>query len=405
MNGARLGTAAGLLLGVFMVAGRWSMSRLGDGEESAMALEPRLWAVALLLAVAFAPHRTGGRVLARRGELALGGWLAFIGYFVVSVAWAPDFVMAGTKALELAMIAGALAAIARLAQVIDPRELSAALWRTLGATLVVFAVLGLDHVGTGERMSVLGGGPNVFGRNMALLATLCIDMLLRDRKRALAGLGLCAAAMLVLLSGSRGAIVALLLATAVLLWGHRVRPTKLLVAALIVVVLVALAVMFTAPGQAAAEMFHERVIRLTLEEEHDSGRSDIYDDAIALGWSAPLYGDGLAGFPARGFFVYPHNLELEAWAEGGLVGVVLLALALWRPIVTLIERPRGVVPLDLAAFVALLGAAQVSGDFFDARGVMIFGLLAVLQHARVEAQVGPEDEDSAGWSTPREHGT
>jgi O-antigen ligase len=405
MNRVRLGTAAGVLLGVFMVAGRWSMSRLGDGEESAMALEPRLWAVALLLAVAFAPHRAGTIVFARRGQLALGGWLAFIGYFVVSVAWAPDFVMAGAKALELTMIAGALAAIARLAQVIDPRELSAALWRTLGATLVVFAVLGLDHVGTGERMSVLGGGPNVFGRNMALLATLCIDMLLRDRKRAFAALGLCTAGMLVLLSGSRGAIVALLLATAVLLWGHRVRPTKLLVAALIVVVLVAFAVMFTAPGQAAAEMFHERVIRLTLEEEHDSGRSDIYDDAIALGWSAPLYGDGLAGFPARGFFVYPHNLELEAWAEGGIVGVVLLALALWRPLVTLIKRPHGIVPLDLAAFVALLGAAQVSGDFFDARGVMIFGLLAVLQHARVEAQVGPDDDEPAGWSTPRERGT
>jgi O-antigen ligase len=157
-----------------------------------------------------------------------------------------------------------------------------------------------------------------------------------------------------------------------------VRPSRLLWLAIIAVAAVAIVATFTDFGQAAMTMFRERVVRLTLEEEHDSGRSTLYDQAIALGMSAPIYGDGLAGFPARGLFVYPHNMVLEAFAEGGIVGVALLATALSFPLFAIVRRRTGRHALELAAFAALLASAQFSGDFYDSRGVLLFGLVAVL---------------------------
>lgn len=384
MNAAQIAAAGGALLTAFMMAGRWSVARITGDNDSTLVFEPRTWAVVLLLALAFRPDFATRESLGRRGELAVAALMSFLGYFVISSAWAPDWTFALAKALELGLVTAALAATARLARATAARDLSENLWRSMAIVLAVFALLGLSSVGGSERMAVLGGGPNVFGRNMAVLAMLCVDSVMRGQRRGPAAIGLAVATMLVLLSGSRGAIVALALGVLVLVWCHRVRPGRLFVAGLALIAVTVLVVLFTNFGQAAFGVFQERVIHLTLEEEHDSGRSDIYAQAIALGWTAPLYGDGLAGFAARGYFVYPHNLELEAFAEGGLVGVALLLLALWRPLGTLVQRPPGVSPMNLAAFVALLGASQVSGDFFDSRGVMLFGLLAVLEHAQSE---------------------
>lgn len=402
MNGMRVGTAAGVLLAGFLVAGRWSFSRLGGGEGS-MALEPRLWIAALLLALAYSPQAAVLRPSAPRAQRAWLAWAGFFVYFTLSVAWAPNLELAATKAAELGMIAAVAVSLVRLARVVEPREISAGLWRTLTLVFLAFALMAMANTDPDTRMSVLGGGPNVFGRNMALLGLCCIDAVLRGRQRAAAVAGLCVAAMLVLLSGSRGALVAIGSGTFALLWGHRVRPGRMAQAGLVLLVAAIAFAVFTDVGRAALEMFRERVIRLTIEEEHDSGRSAIYDQAIALGWQGPVYGDGLAGFPARGYFVYPHNIALEAWAEGGAIGVVLLLLALREPMAALLQRPRSVAAIDLAAFVALLLGAQFSGDFFDSRGVILLGLLAVLQRSEGDTLRGPARDQP--WRAPARGGT
>lgn len=378
MSGPSVRTLAGVLVGLFLASGRWSLARL-FGEDSSMTFEPRLWLVAALLALAFAPH---GHPLSRLSIGARGmltAWLSFLGYHVVSSAWAPDLAFAGAKALELALVAGVLGSIARLRGLVDGAELSQMLWRTLGAVYGLFAALALLGTTGDGRLSVLGGGPNVFGRNMAMLSLLCIDAVIARRRTALAGGGVAVGGMLVLLSGSRGAILAVVVGVAVLLWARRIKLGRLAQAGLVLAVAAVLAAMFTDAGQAAVHMFRERVIRLTLEQEHDSGRSWIYKQAIELGLSSPVCGDGLAGFPARGFFVYPHNMFLEAFAEGGLVGVALLTWAVVLGLRLVVRRPVEVRALDLAAFAASLSCAQFSGDFFDARGAMIFALVAALQ--------------------------
>lgn len=377
-------------LALFLVVGRWNFGRLTGADDPSFVLEPRVWLVALVAAIAFAPIAMPTAELTLRGRRVAVALLAFLGYHVVSSAWAPDFAMAATKGFELVLIAVVLSATIRLSSVLSLRALADGLWSALVVVFSIFAVFAL--LGSGDensRLAVLGGGPNVFGRNMALLALFCMNALLRARIRAVPVVGLAVAGMLVLLSGSRGAMLACGTGTLVLLWVHRVRPSRLLWLAIVAIAAVAVVATFTDFGQAAMTMFRERVVRLTLEEEHDSGRSTLYDQAIALGMSAPIYGDGLAGFPARGLFVYPHNMVLEAFAEGGLVGVATLVVALSFPLLAIVRRRTGRNALELAAFAALLASAQFSGDFYDSRGVLLFGLLAVLGESLRSGPIAP----------------
>ncbi len=371
--------AACWCVGLFLVLGRWSIARITGSDETYALIEPRFWMAILIAGVAFAPIHRPLVELHRSARLGITALLAFLGYHVASMAWAPDLAMASTKAYELLLVACVLGAVIRLTQIVGHRAVAERIWQALVAIFMVFAAAALLGNEGGARLSVFGGGPNVFGRNMAVLGLFCAHLLLGRGLRPLPVVGLGAAGVLVLLTGSRGAMLALAVGTAVLLWVHRIRPSRLLWLVLGLSLVLVIVATFTDVGEAAVKMFRDRVIRLTFEREHDSGRSSIYDDAIALGWTAPVYGDGLAGFAARGFFVYPHNIVLEAFAEGGFVGVGFLAAALGFPLRALARRWGSHHALELAAFAALLTSAQFSGDFYDSRGVLLFGLLALLR--------------------------
>lgn len=395
-------SVAGWAVALFLVVGRWSFSRVAGGDGSHFVLEPRVWFVALLCALAFAPVAMPADGLTARARAAAVALVALVGYLTLTCAWAPDFAIAWDKALELTLVGMVLLAVVRLMPAISARELAAGIWQPLVVVFSIFAALALMGSSEGGRLAVLGGGPNVFGRNMALLALFCINALLVRRIAALPVVGLCVSGVLVLLSGSRGAMLATTVGTLALLWVHRIRPSRLLWLALAGAVLVAVVAIYTEVGQAALAMFNERVVRLTIEQEYDSGRSTLFDQAIAVGWSAPVYGDGLGGFGTHSAFDYPHNIALEAWAEGGMVGLALLAAALYLPLQVLWRRRGEHHALELAAFAALLASAQFSGDLYDSRGVLLFGLLAVLQDERAGGRSLFAAED---WPARRRHST
>jgi O-antigen ligase len=379
-------------LALFLLAGRWSIARITGSDSSFALIEPRFWLVLLIAAMAFAPIHRPLRALSTRALHGCVAVFAFLGYHVLTVAWAPDFAMASNKAYELMFVAAVVGAMIRLVQVLGADFVARTLWRALVVVFAVFAAVALLGSTGGSRLAVLGGGPNVFGRNMALLALFCVHMLLKGGLRPIPIAGLGIASALVLLTGSRGAMLACAVGTLVLLWVHRVKPTRLLWLVIGTALALAIFATFTDVGEAALAMFRERVIRLTFEREHDSGRSSIYDNAIMLGWTAPMYGDGLAGFAARGYFVYPHNIVLEAFAEGGFVGVGALAAMLWFPLRAIVQRRGGQHALELAAFAALLASAQFSGDFYDSRGVLLFGTLGLLRElADLRTPMGRDD--------------
>lgn len=368
-------TAVGMVL--FLLSGRWSLARMGLGETSAL-YEPRAWIVVALAAIAFSPALS--RTLADEAPLRsnLGSLVAFLSYTMASALWAPTSDLPWTKAYEMLLILVAVASVERIARWSGATVLINRFWDALAAGLGAMALLGLMSWagGDGERLAVLGGGPNVFGRNMAVLMVLSLSAVLGGRRRRPLWIGLAAlGAVLALLSGSRGAIVGMMGAGSALVYAKRMPIGRFVKIAIGLVIFGWFVVSFTDAGQSALHTFEERFLRLTLEERHDAGRMPIYEHAWAMGMDAPVVGQGLAAFAVSGFHVYPHNIVLEAFCEGGLVSVGLLLAFLVPTVRRVFEANADLFARDYGVFVVFLTSSAFTGDFYDSRGVLLVALL------------------------------
>lgn len=386
-------TALAVAMALFLLSGRWNLNRVLSMDASAFTA-PRVWLVMGIGFVALIP--VSGR--ARRALPPLG-LLAFFGYFFMSTLWAPDRTLALVKAGDLLVMALGLVCLRRLTLLAGVRPTTEAMWRVVAVLFGAFAALGLvsSILSGGGRLSILGGGPNVFGRNMGLLLLVSFGAVLDGGKRVWPLTGLTIAALLVILSGSRGALAGTLVGVGGLLFMRRVQIGRTAVALVGSSLALAAIVRWSSVGRTALEGFEHRVVVLTLQQNYDSGRGSLRDSALEMITRSPWFGDGLNGFRARGHGVYPHNLELEALTDGGFVGLVVLLLALAVPVVAIAVRSRRVDPTTAAVFLLHLASAQVSGDFYDSRGVFLFGMLLTLQFiqrqpaARRTAPAGPGD--------------
>ncbi len=372
-------TAVGLAL--FLLSGRWSLGRMGMGDASVL-LEPRAWTVIGLAAIAYSPALCRTLPLEPPLRTCLGALVVFVGYMTTSVLWAPTSDLPWTKAYEMLLILVTVASVCRIARWTGPRLLIHRFWDAFAVALGVMAVLGLASWAgsSGDRLAVLGGGPNVFGRNMAVLLMLSLSAILAGRGKRWVWISAAAlAAVLALLSGSRGAIVGSMAGAATLIYTKKIPLGRFIKIAIGLVIFAWFVITFTDVGQSALTSFEERFLKLTLEERHDAGRTDIYVYALHMGLDAPLVGQGLAAFAVSGFHVYPHNIVLEAFCEGGLVGVAFL-LAVLVPTIRRVFAPDAeYVSRDLAVFAVLLFSASFTGDFYDSRGVMLVALLVSMR--------------------------
>lgn len=363
-----------------LLSGRWSLSRVSGVDLGAFG-EPRLYLAVLLLLLSLTPGHTPRTTPAVRRAIAwaTGIATAFFGYMALTSLWAPDGADP-IKAFEVGLMWVVVITSISLARAVGADVFMALLWKWLILLLALFAVLGVLAAASGTgRLAVLGGGPNVFGRNMGLLTLAVLALAIRGEQKAWALAAAVVAGGLVVLSGSRGALVATGAGVAVLLYLNSGRIGRIIYIGVVVLAIGALVVEFTGFGAEAADMFRERVLRLAVHDRYDSGRTLVYGSAWGLSMSAPLLGIGLNGFPVLGNHVYPHNLMLEVLCEGGLLGLTLALSLLWRPLAVIAARKQGPKPRDAAAFVLLLMAAQFSGDLYDSRGVFIFaGLVTVL---------------------------
>lgn len=368
-------TALAACMALFLLSGRWNLGRVISMDASAFTA-PRVWLVMLIGFIALIP-------VSRRARPALPpvGLLAFFGYFLLSTMWAPDDTLAVVKASDLLVMALGLLCLRRLTLLAGVRATTDSLWRVVAVLFGALAAIGLASsvLSGGGRLAVLGGGPNVYGRNMGLLLVVCFGAVLDGGKRGWPLVGLTVAALLVILSGSRGALAGTLVGVGGLLFMRRVQVGRTAIALVGSSLALAAIVRWSSVGRSALEGFQHRVVVLTFEQSYDSGRGPLRDAALEMVARSPWFGDGLNGFRARGHGVYPHNLELEALTDGGILGLIVLLLALAVPIVAIVVRSRRVDPTTAAVFLLHLACAQVSGDFYDSRGVFLFGMLLTLQ--------------------------
>jgi O-antigen ligase len=241
---------------------------------------------------------------------------------------------------------------------------------------------------TGGRVYVPGGGPITFGRNMGLMALGGMHLTGRYGAKLIpvAAVLMAVALLLIMMCGSRGALLSTSIALLVLLVMARTSLVKKL-AVSTAVALAGIAFLFTTGiGQDALEIFQSRIVETTIRDHHLAARDDLWQDAVDLAKERPLLGWGLNGYRANSW-TYPHNMFLEVIVEGGSVGLLLL-MNVGRAWWSQARRSRFQIPrVTVAALALVFTAAQTSGDLFDSRGVF---LMLALSAPAVVAARGPK---------------
>ena len=336
-----------------------------------------LWLVATAAVIGRRCHRY------KLGEVRRSGVVIvlFVMYMVTTTIWAPDLARAQQKAYDLVFVAWSCLLTVASVGLFGYRATMKGFWFAvfgLGLVLAGSGLIAASSSGYEGRLAAFGGGPNVYGRNMGLLTLAAVWFVFDDRRwlRRPAAVVAPVAVLLVFLSGSRGAMLALFVGLMVYVssrrWDRRV------VRAIVLVAFTGVAALATQVGHLAVRMFQERFIVLLLVERYFTYRDTLLVDGIIAGLQNPLGGLGLAGFAeegSKGF--HPHNMFVEAFAEGGAIGIVLLSL----PFMTYLRRWRrgmGAGDAIAVAGLALLGvSSSISGDLFDARGVFLLLLMTL----------------------------
>jgi O-antigen ligase len=204
------------------------------------------------------------------------------------------------------------------------------------------------------------------------------------------------ALLMVLLSGSRGALMATSIGGCTyLLIDNRYR-TRNVLAVSCFLILTQVAMLSTEMGEQAFQMFETRILRQTLERQYMSGRDELFAAAYELGLERPWFGQGLSGFTIVLGYNYPHNIALELFCETGVVGVSLLVILLVAVLNFVARHRHSCDPATWGAFGLALSSAMFSGDFFDSRGVLLLAILGSQEIAAFRASKSLTRSQSAG---------
>ena len=388
---------AGALIGVFQLVGRWQADRLLAVGDAAGFLEFRVWVLVALSFWLIGVVAARGPLTKRFDAGGVGSWgnmiVFFLVYMIVTSLWAPDVTLALAKSYDLLFVVWACTLTVAALRLCGVHATIEGFWAALFGAGVVLAVVGIvgSLTGTQERLSVLGGGPNVFGRNMGLLTLASLRFVFDNRRwvRMPALVVAPLAALLVLQSGSRGAMLALFFGVVVYL--AVIRVDRRVFISIVLAGMVGTLALVSRVGELAVLIFRERFLILLLAQRYFTHRDTLLLDGVTAGIRNPVGGLGLAGFAQLDSHgTYPHNMFVEAFAEGGLLGFALLCL----PFLQYVRRWRNGMglgdPVSVAGLSLLAVSSSISGDLFDARGVFLLLLMAVASQmptgARIQAR-------------------
>ncbi|MCO6047430.1 O-antigen ligase family protein [Aeoliella sp. ICT_H6.2] len=368
----------GSLIAIYFLIGRWTFARLsGDYDQVPLFEQPRVWTVAMIIVLAgivFTELRHRGSYRPQSVDVAIIVWFTYV---LMSAIWAPDAELAAEKFVEVAMMLVVAVAIAMVRSPDTQGQALLGFWWTLVAMGAAMGLLAL-YMSTGGRVFTPTGGPNIFGRNMGL--TGIGALMLATRSFSLAKVSLYTIVLLsavwVVMCGSRGALLATGVAGIVLFLTARVGFTTKITASLAFSIAAIFMFANTEAGRNATDVFRNRILRQTIEQRYTADRDDLFIEAYELGMEKPIIGWGLSGFLANSW-IYPHNLFLETFAEGGMIGVLLLMWIFWKWWTSLRRDRRAMTGTSLAAMVLLVVAASFSGNYYDSRGVFLFLALSV----------------------------
>ena len=381
----------GALTALFLLMGRWSPFRPEINWDELIIfplyIELRLYLIATMLVcgLSFAHRLPRGA-----GRLSLS-FLCLMLFLFIGIASGFGTPQPGVlleyfarKQADFILLALALPVIYFYSA---SRDFNREVWRWMYIVTVTLLIIGLVSLVQGVedgRLAILKGGPNIYGRLMGLLVIAAAARYFTEKRLITpSGIVLALAGLVLLTSGSRGAVAAIAITAALGIFMVGRSPMKVLLL-LGAAAFGMLLILF--PPLEVFELIRERYIVLTFEEQYVAYRDVLFDLSLDAIRERFWLGHGLAGFSAfEPNQVYPHNLVLELWTEFGLVGIML---ALVVPTIAILVRVLGSNSEDhrnTFAFIFLLAATMFSGDFYDSRGVYVFAFL-ILGQARYRIQ-------------------
>jgi O-antigen ligase len=360
---------------VVMLAGLFSLDRIGI--ENPFLVPERLVGFGLVaflvLVISLANRR------AERSRRASGIVVAApLVYFLVTSLWGADVPEYWAAVTDVVCMILACFIISILLQWDTLLVAETLLW-CLAATGLIYAVAGLASASSGGQVSAFGGGPNVFSR-ITVLGFIGLVGLVALNKVPIAALAL-GPIMLVatVVSGSRGGMLAGLVAGCVLVpLVRRLKPFQ--VVAGLGLLVTCMIFVYQRYEDAVERVIDGRIVQLTLQQGYTSGRGDLFGSAWGLFQDNLLVGAGLRGFAehyGQGF-TYPHNLFLLVASEGGLVGLVILLSALVTFAVRVLRHHGSTLTLlYTSAASVIFTSSMFSGDYYDSRFLWIFMMVAL----------------------------
>ncbi|MFC7528402.1 O-antigen ligase family protein [Actinoplanes sp. GCM10030250] len=372
--------APGLMLVLVTIGGRYTLDRAGLVDLAWVDLRVIGLIVAVVLLAIEAARRPPSTTSRKEGWLLAA--LLFFLFQIASALWAPPASRIGPQTLDLVLL-GVLVLAFYVYATGDPDRAIRLVFQLLFAVAIVFALAAIFISGPGEqgRYSAFGGGPNVFVRIELLGVISAVAMFLLTGRwwpLLVTPLFLLAA----VLSGSRAGLLAggVVGFAALLKLRHRLR-TGPVVAAGVLLLGVGAALWAFAPP-AFTDLFQERFVEQTVQEQYLSDRTSIWAAAWNLFLDHPVAGTGLDGFygviGVNQAVEYPHNYLLAVAAEGGLAGLGLLtaSLVLWTRVVHGGGQRPMLTGLAVASAVFVALSSLFSGDYYDSRLAWIFAALA-----------------------------
>jgi len=364
--------------------------------------------VGIAVVLAMIVHLSLARVSARTIVSAVPAWTTFTALCGMSIAWSVDPAQTASEFFLLLSLLGLY--VVTMMMPVSRRDLAKLELGIVvgGAVAGAYALLLLATSSLQltrrdiPRFSTAGGvgqqaDPNITAATLVLPLAVALGRSLRAgtlRERFAFGAAAALSAAAIVLTGSRGGMLAGVVTILIVMFDseHRRKAFTIVGVAAIVVGLI----FANAPED----------LRRRVNRTGSSGRTDIWRTGLAACGTYCWAGSGLGTFPtvyqntlhtdpsAKGmdFPFVAHNIWISAAVETGVVGLVLLAFALALVCRDLLRLPRAFRGPPLAGFVGVL----VASFFLSSLGfkyfwfAMIYAGLTTLVHSpRLESAVRP----------------
>ena len=266
--------ACGIFLGLFFLSGRWDFGRIYAIQDPyyEMLLRPSYWMAVLFVFFSMlinlnkpnSPY-INQRSISTRNLTVILIFLFFV-YMGFSSLWAPNPQLALVKLSEIMVVFIVLIGLSFFLFNSNRHALLDSFWPTI---LVVTSILLMlsDFSSYANRLTSLGGGPNVLGRNAGLAAISCLILASRYY-RPMLFISLCPLfGILCLATGSRGAMIALATAIAYLLIVKKISIFAK-IAIISSSISISLLILHTSVGTYVSEVFYHRFLDMLFLQKY-----------------------------------------------------------------------------------------------------------------------------------------